>query len=74
MPINQNQMTHLELLEKTEYLKEIIKKGNTGTPKDLAKRLNISERSLSRLIKNLKETHFSIIYSRTKQSYITEEF
>ncbi|PXX97892.1 hypothetical protein DF185_18160 [Marinifilum breve] len=72
MPINQNQMTHLELLEKTEYLKEIIKKGNTGTPKELAKRLNISERSLFRLVRNLKETNFSIIYSRTKQSYITE--
>ncbi|MCY1635371.1 HTH domain-containing protein [Marinifilum sp. D737] len=67
-------MTHLELLEKTEYLKEIIKKGNTGTPQELAKRLNISERSLSRLIKNLKEANFPIIYSRTKQSYITEEF
>ncbi|WP_321295335.1 HTH domain-containing protein [Marinifilum fragile] len=67
-------MTHLELLEKTEYLKELIEKENTGTPIELAKRLNISERSLSRLIKNLKETHFSIIYSRTKQSYITEEF
>jgi HTH domain. len=67
-------MTHLELLEKTEYLKELICKENTGSPKELAQRLNISERSLSRLIKNLKETHFSIIYSRTKQSYIIEEF
>jgi DNA-binding MarR family transcriptional regulator len=74
MPINQNQMTHLELLEKTEYLKEIIGNGNTGTPKELAKRLNISERSLSRLIKNLRKANFSITYSRTKQSYITEEF
>ncbi|WP_282016379.1 HTH domain-containing protein [Marinifilum flexuosum] len=67
-------MTHLELLEKTEYLKELIENGNTGAPKELARRLNISERSLSRLIRNLKEAHFPIIYSRTKQSYITEEF
>ncbi|MPQ48222.1 HTH domain-containing protein [Marinifilum sp. N1E240] len=65
-------MTHLELIEKTSYLKELIKKGKTGTPKELSRRLNISERSLSRLIKTLKDTKHPIIYSRVKQSYITE--
>ena len=65
-------MTHLEFIEKTDYLKELIEKENTGTPKELALRLNISERSLSRLIKTLKEANHPIIYSRTKQSYITD--
>ncbi|MFA9370903.1 MAG: HTH domain-containing protein [Labilibaculum antarcticum] len=65
-------MTHLEFLEKTEYIKKLITIGSTGTPAELAQRLNISERSLSRLIKTLKENKNPITYSRTKRSYIID--
>ncbi len=65
-------MTHSELLKKTEYIKELINKESTGTPKELAKRLNISERSLSRLMKTLKENNYPVSYCRTKQSYIID--
>ncbi|MDM8161412.1 helix-turn-helix domain-containing protein [Labilibaculum sp. K2S] len=65
-------MTHLEILEKVEFVKELINKRNTGTPAELAQRLNISERSLSRLIKTLKENNYPISYCRTKQSYIID--
>lgn len=65
-------MTHLDFLEKVEFIKELINKDNTGTPAELAQRLNISERSLSRLIKTLKENKNPITYSRTKQSYIID--
>ncbi len=65
-------MTHLDFLEKTEYLKKLISKENTCTPAELAQRLNISERSLSRLIKTLKENKNPISYCRTKQSYIID--
>ncbi|MDQ1772571.1 HTH domain-containing protein [Labilibaculum sp. A4] len=65
-------MTHLDFLEKTEYIKKLINTGNTGTPAELAQRLNISERSLFRLIKTLKENKNPITYSRTKQSYIID--
>jgi transcriptional antiterminator len=65
-------MTHLDFLEKVEFIKELINKENTGTPAELAQRLNISERSLSRLIKTLKENKNPITYCRTKQSYIID--
>ncbi|WP_321319947.1 HTH domain-containing protein [Labilibaculum sp.] len=65
-------MTHLDFLEKTEYIKELINTGKTGNPTELAQRLNISERSLSRLIKTLKENNYPISYCRTKQSYIID--
>ena len=65
-------MTHLEFIEKSNYLIELVKKGSTGTPSELSFRLNISERSLFRLIKTLKEANIPIAYSRTKQSYIID--
>ena len=58
-------MTYLDFLEKTEYIKELVDKGGTGTPKELAQCLNIPERTLSRLIKRLKENNYPIKYSRT---------
>ena len=62
-------MTHLEFLEKTEYIRELINKESTGTPAELAQRLNISERSLYRIITTLKNMGHPITYSRCKQSY-----
>jgi DNA-binding MarR family transcriptional regulator len=65
-------MTHLEFLEKAYLVKKLTNKRNTGTPSELAQRINISERSLSRLIKTLKENNYPIRYCRTKQSYIID--
>lgn len=65
-------MTHLELLEKAERIKELINRRNTGNPRELAQRLNLSERSLSRLIKTLKENDNPINYDRTRKSYIID--
>ncbi|WP_101261468.1 HTH domain-containing protein [Labilibaculum filiforme] len=68
-------MTHLEFLEKVEFVKELITIGSTGTPAELAQRLNISERSLYRIISSLKNMGHPITYSRCKQSYcyVTEK-
>ena len=65
-------MTHLEMLEKVYFIKDLVSKESTGTPSELAERLDISERSLSRLLKTLKENNYPITYSRTKQSYIID--
>jgi len=62
-------MTHLDFLEKVEFIKELAEKGSTGTPTQLAKRLNISERSLYRIISSLKSMGHAISYSRCQQSY-----
>ena len=62
------------LLEKIEFIKELTEKESTGTPKELAQRLNIPERSLYRIIKALKDSEYPIDYSRSKQSYVVKKF
>ncbi|MBN2596393.1 MAG: HTH domain-containing protein [Marinifilaceae bacterium] len=65
-------MTHLNILEKAEFIKEHAEKESTGTPTELAQRLNISERSLYRIISSLKNMGHPITYRRCKQSYCYE--
>jgi len=68
-PINSKSMTHSDFLKKAEYIKILAQKETTGSPKELAHRLGISERSLYRTISALKKTGYPIKYSRSKQSY-----
>lgn len=61
-----------EYQEKLTILKNLIAVANTGSPKDLAKRLNISERTVRRLIDQLKKNKTSIVFCRKRNSYIEE--
>lgn len=56
----------LNLLEYTHYL---VKNCSTGSPKDLARKLKLSERQVYRLITELKELGFPIEYSKFRGSY-----
>lgn len=67
-------MTHFDYLEKTECIKDLAVKESTGTPKELAQRLNISERSLYRIITDLRNMGHPITYCRYKKSYCMETF
>lgn len=58
-----------EYLEKLEQLVKLIEQSNTGTPTELAKRLNVSERTLRRLISKLKTKDNVIVYNRRINSY-----
>jgi biotin operon repressor len=44
----------------------------TGPPADLALRLEISERSVKRFVKEIREEGTDIWYSQTRMSYVTE--
>ncbi|MCB0735969.1 MAG: HTH domain-containing protein [Bacteroidetes bacterium] len=48
---------------------ELVKFKRTGTPKALAQKLNVSERTLRRMIAHLKEEGIAIRYNRSIQSY-----
>jgi hypothetical protein len=65
-------MKQSEHTEKVEILKKLIKASSTGTPKELAKRLNTNERSLRRLIEDLKISDPSIRFSRGIGSYTSD--
>ena len=62
-----------EYQEKLAQLEKWIGQSKTGSPRDVAERLNISERTVRRLIDRLKQGKRSIIFCRKLNSYIEEE-
>jgi biotin operon repressor len=62
---------HRESL-KVRLLKLVILK-STGSPADLAFRFEISERSVKRIVKEIRDAGTQIRYSQSRRSYVTEE-
>ncbi|MFL5764751.1 MAG: HTH domain-containing protein [Bacteroidia bacterium] len=62
-------MKFLEYQEKLDQLSKLISNSSTGSPSELARRLNISERTLRRLIEHLKLKDQSIKFCRKLGSY-----
>lgn len=62
----------VKTLERLQYLHSLIKKENTGTPDEIAFRMNISKRMVFNLIENLREFDASIIYDRHRKTYYYE--
>jgi transcription initiation factor IIE alpha subunit len=62
---------HRESL-KVRLLKLVILK-STGSPADLAIRFEISERSVKRIVKEIRDAGTQIRYSQSRRSYVTEE-
>ncbi|HNW57022.1 MAG TPA: hypothetical protein PKM69_04560 [Bacteroidales bacterium] len=46
---------------------------STGAPADLAFRFEISERSVKRIVKEIRDEGIDIRYSQTYRSYVTEK-
>lgn len=63
-------MTYIEHQEKLERIKKLAEFGNTGTPKELANKLNISERTVRRLVRKLKELNVPIEFCRQSKKYM----
>lgn len=64
-------MVRKEILERFEYVRWLIERKATGGPKELATTLNISERSLYRLLDDFRSVYrLRIKFSRQLNSYI----
>ncbi len=59
--------------EELEKINTLIRLKATGTPKDLAKKINTTERTVFRIIKQLKEMGCPIYYNKQRGSYCYEE-
>ena len=59
----------IKQIERLRRLHHFIKTRQTGSPKELAKRLHISERQVYNMIDYLKDTGAEIKYSRSEQTY-----
>jgi transposase len=57
---------------KLRLLKLATLKG-TGAPSELALRFEISERSVKRIVKEIREEGTEISYSQSRRSYVTEK-
>jgi HTH domain len=68
-PLN---MTFIEQLEALERLHLLIQRKATGTPEQLAERLNVCPRTIRNLIQILKHKDLSVHYSRDLQTYYYE--
>jgi predicted DNA-binding transcriptional regulator YafY len=66
-------MAFIDTLHRLEKLDQLIRFQKTGTPKDLAKKMEISERTLYRDIEYLKILGGPIYYSEDEESYYYEE-
>lgn len=66
-------MTHIERLYLLDRLHHLIRRKGTGTPKDLADRLEVSERTVYNLINILRVLGAEIFYCSFRTSYYYEE-
>jgi len=66
-------MNVIDIKDKLERINTLIRLRATGTPKDLAKKLNITERTVYRLIKQLKDMGCPIYYDKHRGSYCYKE-
>jgi len=62
-------MKTIKNLERLQQLHELISAENTGSPKELANLMGVSERLVFNLIDQLKDFEASICYSRKSKTY-----
>ncbi|MEO6167541.1 MAG: HTH domain-containing protein [Chitinophagales bacterium] len=64
-------MGGVKYYERTRFLLLLIQKENTGNPKNLSRKLGVSERTLYRILEELKMSDDDQIeYSREMNSYV----
>ncbi|MDR1434243.1 hypothetical protein [Candidatus Endomicrobiellum devescovinae] len=56
-----------------EYLDALIKRRATGCPRDIAQKLEISERSVYKMIGQMKDMGAPIVYDSYSKTYYYEE-
>lgn len=67
-------MNYIQKIERIERLDKHLKRRMTGSPDELARKLNISKRQLFRTIEELKDYGAPIEYSRSLRTfYYTKE-
>ncbi len=63
-------MKTIKQIERLRKIHQYIKVANTGTPKEFAIKLNISESQLYNILEDLKIKGFPIVYSRSEKTYL----
>lgn len=56
-------------IERIKYLNSLIQRGATGTPLQVAEKLNVSKATANRLIAELRDRGAPILYCKHSQCY-----
>lgn len=67
-------MKFLKYIEKLETIKYLSQHKRTGTVEELAERLNVSPRTVRRMVQQLRDQGFSITYNRLRYTYEVKDF
>lgn len=62
-------MRFIEYSNKLETIKYLSRYKRTGTPRQLAKKLQVSERTLLRMVQQLREQNYPILFNRNRGCY-----
>jgi predicted DNA-binding transcriptional regulator YafY len=62
-------MNFYQYQERLNRIHDLAKRNATGTPKELATKIGVSERTLFRLVKQIKYKGISIEYCRKVNTY-----
>ena len=65
-------MTFIEKIQRINRLHDLIRRKATGTPKELARKFEVSERCIYDCIETMKSMGAPIYYCRSNQSYCYE--
>lgn len=62
-------MKFLEYAEKLETIKYLAEHKRCGTPLQLSKKINVSKRTVERMMQQLREQGFPVKYNRFRNTY-----
>lgn len=62
-------MTFFEYAEKLETIKYLAQHKRAGTPHHLAEKLDVSERTVQRMVQHLRDHGCPIIFNRHRNTY-----
>jgi predicted DNA-binding transcriptional regulator YafY len=62
-------MNFFQYAEKLQTLKSLAQYKHAGTAKQLAQKLNVSKRTVERMIQKLRDHGYSIRYNRFRDTY-----
>ncbi|PSL28144.1 HTH domain-containing protein [Chitinophaga ginsengisoli] len=66
-------MKFTEYAEKLEIIKHLAEHKRTGTPDNLSKKLRVSPRTIERMVQQLRDQGYPIVYNRFRFTYEMRE-
>ena len=68
-PLKTATMKFIEYAEKLETIKYLVEHKRCGTPLQLSKKINVSKRTVERMMQQLREQGFPVTYNRLLNTY-----